>query len=69
MPEGHYERSDVTFVPTCGVIGEAMVLVTLAEAMLAKFGGDHVDETKRNHAAYMATIGPRTGAKPTRAGA
>ena len=58
--EAHYERSDVTFVPTCGVIGEAMVLFTLAEAMLEKFGGDHIDETKRNHAAYLATVGPRT---------
>ncbi len=65
LAEAHYERSDVTFVPTCGVIGEAMVLVTLAEAMLEKFGGDHVDETKRNHAAYLATIGPRTAAAKT----
>ena len=64
--EAHYERSDVTFVPTCGVIGEAMVLITLAEAMLEKFGGDHLDETKRNHAAYLATLGPRISAAPTR---
>ena len=66
VAEAHYERSDVTFVPTCGVIGEAMVLVTLAGAMLEKFGGDHVDETKRNHAAYLVTIGPRAGAAKIR---
>lgn len=60
LEQAHYERSDITFVPTCGVIAEAMVCITLAEAFLEKFGGDHIDETKRNHAAYMATVGPHT---------
>ena len=55
----HYERSDITFVPTCGVIGEAMVAIVLAEAMLEKCGGDHVEETRRNCKAYMATVGPK----------
>ena len=59
LEQAHYERSDITFVPTCGVIAEAMVLITLTEAMLEKFGGDHIDETKRNHAAYVASLGPR----------
>jgi hypothetical protein len=31
----------------------------LTEAMLQKFGGDHVDETKRNYQGYLKTIGPR----------
>ena len=57
--EAHYERSDVCVVPAAGVIGEAMVAIVLAEAMLEKFGGDHVDETKRNYQAYLKTIGPR----------
>jgi chorismate synthase len=57
--QAHYERSDITFVPACGVIAEAMVMITLADAFLEKFGGDHVDETKRNHKAYMATLGPK----------
>ena len=57
--EAHYERSDVCVVPATGVIGEAMVAIVLAEAMLEKFGGDHVDETKRNYQAYLKTIGPR----------
>lgn len=57
--QAHYERSDITFVPTCGVIGEAMVMITLAEAFLEKFGGDHVDETERNYRSYLATVGPR----------
>jgi chorismate synthase len=46
-------------VPAAGVIGEAMVAIVLAEAMLEKFGGDHIDETKRNYQGYLNTIGPR----------
>jgi chorismate synthase len=57
--EAHYERSDVCVVPAAGVIGEAMVAIVLAEAMLEKFGGDHIDETKRNYQGYLKTIGPR----------
>ncbi len=60
LDQAHYERSDITFVPACGVIGEAMVALALAEALLEKFGGDHVDETKRNWRAYMATVGPKS---------
>ena len=59
VDRAHFERSDITFVPTCAVIGEAMVALALAEAMLEKFGGDHIEETKRNWRAYMATTGPR----------
>ena len=68
LSEAHYERSDITFVPTCGVIGEAMVAIVLADAVLEKFGGDHIDETRRNLKAYMATVGPqvRTAKAPTR---
>ena len=57
--EAHYERSDICVVPAAGVIGEAMVAVVLVEAMLEKFGGDHIDETKRNYQGYLNTIGPR----------
>lgn len=59
VDRAHFERSDITFVPTCAVIGEAMVALVLAEAMLEKFGGDHIEETKRNWRGYMATAGPR----------
>ena len=59
VDRAHFERSDITFVPTCAVIGEAMVALVLADAMLEKFGGDHVDETRRNLRAYMASTGPR----------
>ena len=57
--EAHYERSDVCVVPAAGVIGEAMVAIVLAEAMLEKFGGDHIEETKRNYQGHLNTIGPR----------
>jgi chorismate synthase len=54
-----YERSDVCVVPAAGVIGEAMVALVLADAVLEKFGGDHLDETLRNFHAYQKTTGPR----------
>ena len=59
VDKAHFERSDITFVPTCAVIGEAMVALVLADAMLEKFGGDHIDETRRNWLGYMASTGPR----------
>ena len=59
VDKAHFERSDITFVPTCAIIGEAMVAIVLAEAMLEKFGGDHIDETMDNWRSYMASIGPR----------
>ena len=65
VEKAHYERSDITFVPTCAVIGEAMVCIALADAVLEKFGGDHRDETVRNVRAYLQTAGPRNVAAPT----
>jgi len=43
----HRERSDVCAVPAAAVVGEAMVALVLAEALLEKFGGDTVEEVKR----------------------
>ncbi len=59
--QAHYERSDVCTVPAAGVIGGAMVAIVLARAMLEKFGGDSLPETRRNFEAYQKTIGPRGG--------
>jgi chorismate synthase len=59
LKDAFYERSDVCVVPAAGVIGEAMVAIVLADAVLEKFGGDHLSETLRNYRAYMQTIGPR----------
>ncbi|MFQ5861282.1 MAG: chorismate synthase [Dehalococcoidia bacterium] len=57
--QAHYERSDVCVVPAAGVIGEAMLALVLADAFLEKFGGDHIEETRRNLQGYLATLGPR----------
>jgi chorismate synthase len=53
------ERSDVTAVPAMGVIAEALVAFVLAEAMLEKFGGDALSETRRNLDGYLAAAGKR----------
>ena len=63
VSKAHFERSDITFVPTCAVIGEAMVGIILADAMLEKFGGDHLSETKRNFESYLSTVWPNFIAK------
>jgi chorismate synthase len=55
------ERSDVTAVPAMGVIAEAMVAFVLAQAWLEKFGGDSLDETRRNVDGYLARIDERIG--------
>lgn len=52
----HHQRSDVCAVPAAGVVAEAMVALTLANAVLEKFGGDSVSETKRNLDSYLANI-------------
>ncbi|MBV9496902.1 MAG: chorismate synthase [Acidobacteria bacterium] len=51
-----WERSDVTAVPACGVVCEAMLAVVLADAMREKFGGDSLGEMKRNYEAYVASV-------------
>jgi chorismate synthase len=57
------ERSDVTAVPAMGVIAEAMTALTVAQAMLEKFGGDSLGETRRNYDGYVAHIAGRIGAR------
>ena len=47
------QRSDVTAVPAAGVVAEAMVALVLAEAAIEKFGGDSVDEMRRNAESYL----------------
>ena len=51
-----YERSDVAVVPAAGVIGEAMVALTVAGAFLEKFGGDSLGEIRRNYEGYMQQV-------------
>lgn len=63
----HHQRSDVCAVPAAGVVAEAMVALVLANSVLEKFGGDHVEETKRNLDGYLAAIpdGLRTATEST----
>jgi chorismate synthase len=50
------QRSDVTAVPAAGVVAEAMAALVLAEAAVEKFGGDSVDEMRRNAEGYLKAL-------------
>jgi chorismate synthase len=52
----HHQRSDVCAVPAAGIVAEAMVALVLADAVLEKFGGDSVRETRRNAESYLDTL-------------
>lgn len=54
--QASYERSDVCAVPAAGVVGEAMVALTLAAAIVEKFGGDSLLELRRNYAGYCEQL-------------
>jgi chorismate synthase len=51
------ERTDVTAVPAMGVVAETMVALVLADEATRKFGGDSLDELRRNRDAFVATLG------------
>jgi len=53
------QRSDVCAVPAAGVVAEAMVAMVLADAVLEKFGGDSVLQTRRSISAYLAHLDER----------
>ena len=53
------QRSDACAVPAAGVVAEAMVALVLADAVMEKFGGDSVSETKRNLESYLANLSVR----------
>jgi len=50
------QRSDATAVPAAGVVAEAMVALVLAEAAVEKFGGDSVEEMRRNAESYLKAL-------------
>ncbi|WP_443094725.1 chorismate synthase [Rothia koreensis] len=52
----HQQRSDVCAVPAAGVVAEAMVALVLADAYTEKFGGDSIEETRRNVEGYLDSI-------------
>ena len=51
-----FERSDITAVPAAAVIGEAMMAVVLANALREKFGGDSLEEMRRNFNGYLESL-------------
>ncbi|MFN2637708.1 MAG: chorismate synthase [Gemmatimonadaceae bacterium] len=55
------ERSDVTAVPAMGVIAEGMTAFVVAHAFLEKFGGDSLQETRRNYDGYISSLSARKG--------
>jgi chorismate synthase len=63
VEKAHYERSDISVVPAAGVVAEAMVLLTLAEAVLEKTGGDSMAEIRESMARWRVRLaGPIEGA-------
>src|SRR5213083_2574049 len=54
--EAVVERSDVCAVPAAGIVGEAMMAIVLANAFLEKFGGDSIEEIRRNYDAYLESL-------------
>lgn len=54
--QAHYERSDVCQAPPGGIVGEAMMAIVVADAVMEKFGGDHIEETVRNMKSYVETV-------------
>jgi chorismate synthase len=61
VEQAHYERSDISVVPAAGVVGEAMVMLTLADFVLDKFGGDSLAETRDNLDRYRQRISESPG--------
>jgi chorismate synthase len=62
VEKAHYERSDISVVPAAGVVGEAMVMLTLARFVVDKFGGDTMDDIRASLAGYRERIARAPGA-------
>jgi chorismate synthase len=59
VDKAHYERSDISVVPAAGVVGEAMVMIVLADAILDKFGGDSLGDLRASVDRYRERIAAR----------
>ena len=57
VEKAHYERSDISVVPAAGVVGEAMVMLTLLDFVLETFGGNTMDDVVDAVARYRERIG------------
>ncbi len=51
-----YERSDTCAVPAASVIGEAVTALVIADSILDKFGGDSMEEVRRNYKGYLKQV-------------
>ncbi|MEL4152772.1 chorismate synthase [Corynebacterium bovis] len=56
---GIHQRSDVCAVPAAAVVAESVVALELARALLESFGGDSLDQTRRNYRAYLDEVAGR----------
>ncbi len=56
VEKAHYERSDISVVPAAGVVAEAMVMLTLAAAIIDKVGGDTMTDVRASLEAYRRRI-------------
>jgi chorismate synthase len=69
VEKAHYERSDISVVPAAGVVGEAMVMLTLAQFVLEKTGGDSMDEVRESMARWRERLARSRAVAPGTAGA
>ena len=52
----HHQRSDVAAVPAAGVVAESILALVLVDALMEKFGGDSLAETRRNLEAFTRSL-------------
>ena len=70
VEKAHYERSDISVVPAAGIVGEAMVMLTLARFLLEKTGGDSMAEVRDSMERWRERLAtPLRPAEPTAAAA
>lgn len=62
VERAHYERSDISVVPAAGVVGEAMVMLTLARFVIEKTGGDSMAEVRESMDRWRARLARVPGA-------
>ena len=62
-----HQRSDVCAVPAAAVVVETMVALVLARAVLEKFGGDSLAETRRNIDGYLQAVAHQSPSESIRA--
>ena len=54
-----WERSDICAVPAASIVGEGVIAIEFARAMRQKFGGDSLEEMRRNYLSYLEYVRKR----------